>query len=286
MFKLLAIRALYGCRPSVLKCLRVGEFYYFCNDYIITDKTVSLRDKYVRPLSNDFFCSKGQGMPLINIEAIVGMNGDGKSSLKELMMRLINNCAKYYGLMDVNNLLRIEGVKAELYYMIDDIVYCMRESKEDKDTQLFKFAEILEVNQRDWPGKLMPITDVSRCRDLFYTIISNYSIYAYNTQDFRSELDNTLEDVAEETQRSWLYYLFHKNDGYRTPLTLHPFRNEGNIEINKETSLALQRLTALYIQEPGRRENPDSFRKIGGKYASWLRISDIGYSKLQEYSIA
>ena len=90
-----------------------------------------MRDNYVRPLPKDFF-SSGNGSQLqVNIAAIVGMNGDGKSSLVELIMRLVNNCAKHYNLTDKDNLLRVENIKAELFYEIDNVVYCIRESKED-----------------------------------------------------------------------------------------------------------------------------------------------------------
>ena len=100
MFKLIAIRPLKGCRKSALKCLKVGQIYYFCNDYIITEDGISLRDDYVKPLPEDFF-SIGLNSDLrINVSAIVGMNGDGKSTLIELLMRLINNCAKHYRLVD------------------------------------------------------------------------------------------------------------------------------------------------------------------------------------------
>ena len=54
------------------------------------------RDEYVRPLPEDFFTAKHNNGLQVNISAVVGMNGDGKSTLIELAMRLINNCAKHY----------------------------------------------------------------------------------------------------------------------------------------------------------------------------------------------
>ena len=142
MFKLLALRPLKGCCKSALKCLAAGQMYYFCNDYIITDDGIMLRDEYVRPLPEDFFTIDVQPNLAVNVSAIVGMNGDGKSTLVELMMRLINNCAKHYRLTDKDNLLRIEGIKAELYFLVDNIVYCIKETANDTYTSLVKYADL------------------------------------------------------------------------------------------------------------------------------------------------
>ena len=88
--------------------------YYLCNDYTITEDGISMRDEYVKPLPEDFFFLDNRSSLEINISAVVGMNGDGKSTLIELMMRLINNCAKHYRLTDKDNLLRVEGIKASV----------------------------------------------------------------------------------------------------------------------------------------------------------------------------
>ena len=90
----------------------------------------------------------------------------------------------------------------------------------------------------------------------FYTLISNQSIYAYNTLDFKNEcnsnekessvLGNSQNAEFDIEDRCWLHGLFHKNDAYRTPLVITPFRREGNIDINNERELAIERLVRLY----------------------------------------
>lgn len=284
MFKLIAIRPLKGCCKSVCKCLKIEKMYYFCNDYCITENGICLRDEYVKPLPNDFFSLGTSSTLQINISAVVGMNGDGKSTLIELAMRLINNCAKHYRLTDKDNLLRIDGVKAELYYLLDDAVYCIRETEENNYASLLKYADMNDSDVRQWNKLMTPVKHVSRMNELFYTIVSNYSHYAYNIKDFRAEWNNSIQS-KEESEKCWLHYLFHKNDGYRTPMTIHPYRVEGNIDINREIELTMQRLMALYIQEPNPRENDSSFRRIGDKNAEILRLTDLGYSKLQEVTI-
>lgn len=284
MFKLIAVRALEGCYPWISKCLKVGEIYYFNNDYYITDDGIRLRDEYVRLLPDDFFSLNGNSTLQINISAVVGMNGDGKSTLVELVMRLINNCAKHYRLADKDNLLRVDGVKAELYYLLDNDIYCIKEEITDNYTSILKYADVSNSDVRQWKKLMTPVRGVSRLKELFYTIVSNYSHYAYNTKDFKAEWNNNLLS-NEDSEKCWLHYLFHKNDGYRTPMTIHPYRYEGNIDVNREIELTMQRLMALYIQEPNPRENDSSFRKIGNKEADFLLLEDCGNSKLHEITI-
>lgn len=284
MFKLIAVKVLEGCRKSVCKCLSVGKMYYFNNDYYITDDSICLRDEYIRLLPDDFFSLDATSTLQINISAVVGMNGDGKSTLMELVMRLINNCAKHYRLADKDNLLQIVGVKAELYYLLDNVVYCIKEAKEDNYASLWKCADMSDSDVRQWNKIMTPVKSVSRMNELFYTIVSNYSHYAYNTRDFREEWSDKVQS-EEDCKKCWLHYLFHKNDGYRTPITIHPYRYEGNIDVNREAELTMQRLVALYIQEANPKENNNSFRRIGSKDAELLQLTDIRYSKLQEFTI-
>lgn len=284
MLKLIAIRPLSGCRKSALKCLKADRMYYLCNDFTISDENIELRDVYVKILPDDFFTLPPKSKLNLNISAIVGMNGDGKSSLIELMMRLINNCAKHYRLTYKENLMRIEGIKAELYYLLDNVIYCIREAEKDKYTSLEKCAELGDMTARKWKHERKKVENVGSMEELFYTLVSNYSLYAYNTLDFREEWNNNLK-VSDENEKCWLHYLFHKNDGYRTPMTIHPYRYTGNIDVNRENDLTIQRLVALYIQEEKPDVNPNSFRCLGEKYADSLLLADTGHSNLQKYTL-
>lgn len=88
----------------------------------------------------------------------------------------------------------------------------------------------------------------------FYTLVNNYSIYAYNSFDYKEE-NTSLEyeakirkkKYATDDERSWLNGIFHKNDGYQVPLVLSPYRDKGNININLENELSKERLMALMI---------------------------------------
>ena len=73
---------------------------------------------------------------------------------------------------------------------------------------------------------------------LFYTIVANYSIYAYNSRNFEQEV--------HKDNDSWISKVFHENDSYPMPLVLNPMRIEGNFDVNREEDLCYQRLMALY----------------------------------------
>lgn len=65
--------------------LTTGVFYYFCNDYVIrkSGKTIERASKYNEPLEDDFFhLIEATHGTTINLQAVMGMNGDGKSSLE------------------------------------------------------------------------------------------------------------------------------------------------------------------------------------------------------------
>ena len=301
MFKLLAIRPLPGCAPYIQKCLRTGMMYYFCNDYIIEPNShIRRRSKNIKPLKDDFFSvpmpnDNAENVevvgnsPTVNVSAIVGMNGDGKSTLVELMMRLINNCAISYNLcISPENLRRVEHVKVELYYMLDKVVYRMAEEKEQQETKIWKIAELhtnseseemmrWEITQNEIADK-----DISSC--FFFTIVSNYSHYAYNVYDYEKEW-NLRGNEEDDDKKCWLHYIFHKNDGYLTPITLHPLRKKGNIDINNELNLSRQRLLSLFLNAENPSDTPNSFRRVNGKDANVLKLTEVSESKLQQKTI-
>ena len=81
--------------------------------------------------------------------------------------------------------------------------------------------------------------------NFFYTLVSNYSIYAYNTSDYPFEIR---KELGKKGENCWIHSLFHKNDGYKVPLGISPYRSEGNIDINNEKGLSMERLISLMIR--------------------------------------
>lgn len=282
--RVIAVRILPGCASYIRKCLKDNATYYLCNDYQISfdGMYVSKTSKYIDPLDLSFFDTAEGNAPIINISAIVGKNGEGKSALVEIIIRLINNFSKEHNLDPFDSLLLIKGVAAELYFAYDGSLFCLASHKrdeEDRSTSLYRFVEDGERLKRA-DGE---VEDEGLNTIPFYTLVSNYSLYAYNVNDFRGEWS---KGDSEESKNCWLHHVFHKNDGYQVPLSLHPYRNWGGININTENYLSKQRLLTLFVHSYTKKADSGiHFHNINGKEAIALRLKDIGYSKLQRKTI-
>ncbi len=188
-----------------------------------------------------------EGLPEMSVNCIVGMNGAGKSSLLDIIYRIINNFSvRMQGKRKLEckgrTLSYANGVNADLYYICEGKQYkiaCKKNrvywyvQKENEDG----FEQIVIRNATD-PKPLL--------RNFFYTISTNYSLYAFNKNEYVPDelVEKNDNDVIDG---EWLDGLFHKNDGYYTPIVITPFRNNGNIDIEKENKLASQRVMALAL---------------------------------------
>lgn len=261
--------------------------YFLCDGWHFEGSKIIRSKKkmlYKSPY-NEYLQSKN-GLSL-SISAIVGENGSGKSSLVEFIIRLINNFAtSIFGEQNMTlafeHLYYIDGVEGKLYFSIGGIPYMV--SVENRSVTLESFSSLpknedeLEFVAYTTPDIFdneqpkVPVEDttpISEWKDrkgddmsikeklskfFFYTLVNNYSIYAYNSLDYKEE--NTSLDYeskirkkkyATDDERSWLNGIFHKNDGYQVPLVLSPYRDKGNININLENELSKERLMALMI---------------------------------------
>lgn len=290
MFKLLALNIYPACDDNIRKCLKSDTFYYFCTDYRFDISGKVYRgSKYAKPLPNDFFSipvkdellQQDKPTPTININAIVGKNGDGKSTIVELIMRLVNNYIALHpqgsGNPNARELLDVKNVYAELYFQVDDGIYKLKRTRQVHG--VFRIATITDAPSFDIHEEAAPEVFGS-----IYTFVSNYSHYAYNVYDFRNEWDkyHPKTTVEEENEACWLFHIFHKNDGYTTPISLHPYRKSGNIDINNEDHLSRQRLLYLFIDAD---DSPTSFRHILQTPAVSVRFELSKGSKFHEKTL-
>lgn len=255
-FKVLAVKVLPGCNNHIRKVLFEDRWYIFYKDYGVTQDGKWLKRKSYVSVPVDFYRVNNVA-PNISISAIVGKNGDGKSSLIELIVRILNNVA-YSAYRDLHDsLMRVEGLWAELFFSIDNSVYCFK-------------CEDYKVSFMTSSNSCIPVDKAFRqnyAGILFYTDVTNYSIYSYNTFDFCEALHHS----------SWIDSIFHKNDGYQTPIVLNPFRESGVIDINSEAHLTRQRLMVLCMQDI----NGDGVRDINENCdADSFSIKKVSYSKL------
>jgi ABC-type multidrug transport system fused ATPase/permease subunit len=106
-FRLIAIKPLVECNKKYLKTLKKNEYYIFDKAYTIQDDIIKI--------------DKGKNISLfdtkdlkININAIVGKNGTGKSTIIELLFAFIHNISLEKGIL--KNSEKIEDSNVELIY--------------------------------------------------------------------------------------------------------------------------------------------------------------------------
>lgn len=180
----------------------------------------------------------------------------------------------------------VQGLRMNLYYILDGekgVLHAyddeMRFQYSDYE-QFFTFRQIRYgeiqhvvsniINIKDEAIKEATVTaPVARmaevARRFFYTIVSNYSIQSYIDDDYANErtfieYHPELEDgkggkkqisrkvIEREAGDVWIHNVFHKNDGYRTPIVLNPYREEGVLDMNNEYRLAIYRLSSVFLK--------------------------------------
>lgn len=222
----------------------------------------------------------------VSLSCIVGKNGSGKSTLLDIMYAIINNFASTHLKQMVRSygvrLHRAVGVYASLFYEFDGTIYELR--CEDTRTDLYRNNQVISGQDQKYKAILH--------NHFFYTIALNYSLYSFNKKDYQCPEEKRING-------NWIDGLFHKNDAYLTPMSLNPFRNDGNIDINMENGLALQRLSALTLFFDSKGRNfipgykavklrykliPDFEKTIYDKFATWDRTASYHslYEELKE----
>ena len=308
-FKLLAIRPMPGTDPKFLKNLKPGVIYKFYEEYeyinihgkdlskwvyksedtghnylvnphdlnekieLIAENQslldVKVKNSSVTSVPRNLYSIPGG--PTINISAVVGKNGSGKSSLLELLFKQVYNLS----VKRDDPLINLETFKKEIESklsqrittelsenekikkiisnlsgddevsdeIIDEIealilerqdVEELNNDKEKADSLIQELDSIdLSTIQIFFSSKsyesdkeIIKILETEKLSSDFYSIVLNYSTYSLNS----------------EMIGNWIEKIFHKNDGYLTPIVLNPMRTKGNIDVNNENHLNKSRL--------------------------------------------
>lgn len=175
---------------------------FFFNDFYYHEQYGDLKDrpKEERTIPDDFFGKN------INIQAIVGKNGSGKSSLMDLMYMAINNFAFMFErgeeFQAARKLYWIKGLSINIYFSIigdrdwidtESRLKCTPESinLQIKDGNSFKDYIDVQSNDngtfslgRDNTPKGYALYGL--LREFFYTIVSNYSLQSFVISNYTS----------------------------------------------------------------------------------------------------
>lgn len=237
--------------------------------------------------SNDYWYSMTDKWLNISVSAIVGQNGTGKSTIVDTVIRLINNLSaaiigEEYVYSSAQHLHYIDNVYASLAvyrnnkvlvltckgrklnlttYLadVDELDKLYRETN-PQVIEIYDEKETIEVLKGNEPvDEVLPPQDGLRhlLEGWFYTLVSNYSLYAYNYRDYEYEMTNEAKllhfqksnpNMTEE-DCYWLKGVFHKNDGYQTPVVIHPMREDGYINAARVNMLGKQNLISLAFEQ-------------------------------------
>jgi len=300
-FKFLSIQAHVDCAQRFLKNLTPGIPYEFYQQYSEQDNDDQhyaeddLSTQEVPPrLYNVNTLDKSELQ--VNISAIVGKNGTGKSSIIELLFAALyvfsvqtrthreniqslnKSKAKLIAKNDVssiekigeidqklNNILEIiNGVKCLLTYSVNGTVFKLDiNSIHQSGFDLSIPALTAPIGSRK---KDIIIGEELALEHFFYTIAVNYSHYALNSRHIGN----------------WIDKLFHKNDGYKVPVVITPMREEGNFNINTEMHLAKSRLLSnIMTQRSNLEENKPIFIS-DNQFIDRITLK-LNYQKLEKY---
>jgi hypothetical protein len=285
-FKVVAVKAIKPDTQNeeVLEKVRaIQKALYGNNEWLYLYKGYDIKEDegiiIVEKLMMDPVPLYGDGKMWVNISAVVGKNGAGKSSLVDLLIRVINNLStaiigEGYAYNSAEHLHFIDYLYAALVVQIDErfievlcedrditVRYYVREQRHRNRFSRNGTEDTVVMDDSD--NRQVAIQPARRnlhvLQELFYSLICSYSIYGFNYRDYVKERTNNdrlqhiigkkLDKIAEQ-DRYWLTGLFHKNDGYQTPVVIHPMREDGLLNISKENNLGKERqLTLLYFKD-------------------------------------
>lgn len=247
----------------------LSEPIYIFNDRVkvVDGKVVANPDH----IADDFFGKN------ITVQALVGKNGSGKSSILDLVYRVLNNLGytiseilrpiRQYNPENIANGIEpefnnnweeerisyVEGLHARLYFTVGEELFWI----ECKGCEIKIFVgEEHHINNPFDHEDANLVDIISKC---FYAIVTNYSVQSFVSRDYEEEFCHTFIDQYDKDSQivvrksisgsdfNWIDGVFHKNDGYLSPIVLNPFRYHGHIDMEREEGLTIERLTSLLL---------------------------------------
>ncbi|ASK28826.1 hypothetical protein CEY12_01310 [Chryseobacterium sp. T16E-39] len=330
-FKLIAIRPLSECNSNFLKNLQPNYIYQLDQNYNFYDSNNKILNNTVsenlierinikKNQVNDLYDLKFS-VPLldcekfvkINISAIVGKNGSGKSSLVELLyvaFYKISRICKIIdfsstddkkqaqkGISNIDQVIKTKTVEKEDLKLLDSEISSVKKGL-DKVLELEKnriiYDEGTDKINVEFIYSIGDKTYILRLKDDALSLKSltdnrTYDINSY--EEFKNNLsmlfynlviNYSLYGLNSEESGKWIEKIFHKNDSYQTPIVLNPFRDKGNIDINSENYLVRSRLMSLLFDKKVNNKELAKNKTVTRIKLSFSEKSNSDFAKLQE----
>lgn len=239
---LVALRLYDDTNQKVRKVLK-NEWYLLNNWYTLKDNELVKNDDELTSHRHLY----GRN---VTVQAIVGKNGSGKSSLLELIYRLFNNLSYIItrGMKrpKAEDICYIDGIHAQLYFETEGklgSLECDGPSMKLQWGDIYKNMSALEAsNDYTKEADIQLRNNVSRC--FGYALVSNYALMSLAPGDFGN--DDTLN------KGNWLNAIYAKNDGYQACIGIEPYKGYGNINLYTQYSLCKARIESMLVESRNR----------------------------------
>lgn len=186
----------------------------------------------------------------VTVQAIVGKNGSGKSSLLELIYRMFNNLSYIItrGMKrpKAEDICYIDGIHAQLYFETEGKLGSLE--CDGPELKLLwgdikeRMSALETSNDYTKEADIRLREHVSRC--FGYALVSNYAMMSLAPGDF--ENDDTLN------KRNWLNAIYSKNDGYQACIGIEPYKGYGSINLYTQYSLCRARIESMLVESRNR----------------------------------
>lgn len=229
-FKLVALRLHDDPSGDFLKSLTKGVYYIFYKAYsFVSDDNI----RFNKSKAFDFYHLKDLK---VNISAIVGANGAGKSSIVQLLLAGINNISKFIS-TNSGPLTAVKGLDLEIYFHSE---HFYRLELKDEKVFLFRYQE-------DGCNFVTPESveqlDTER---FFYSMFVNHSLYGF----------------TDRKLNKWLKAIYEHQEHYRFPINISPYRIGGNIDVFREEIILRHRLLANILEPISTESEQDEFTNM------------------------
>lgn len=262
VFSLIAVQIGSNCGPHIKKILS-QEWYFFNDWYYLKDGEIIPREgsDYIRTLYGSN----------VTVQAIVGMNGCGKSSLVELIYRMANNLSLamtscLFSRKTTRSLCFVQDIDATLYFEFNhklgrlickdnevtfvwdnfpamNFLYYkqLASIKRIHDADDLSDTEKIELRNKDKQN----LEFVSR--HFCYFIINNYSLFSLNRSSFLYDRCISTNDNHIAENGEWIDGLYNSGSDYQIPVSVLPKRNENTLNLLEIEKEGTEQLLAVLI---------------------------------------